>query len=73
VQHFGYPGMATPFGQRVGVQVMLNVVTGKRCDTVPDDVIHCATLWRDFTPENCRSHLPFSPSPVHQRSYNNSV
>ncbi len=35
----GYPGMATPFSQLVGIQAVLNVVTGKRYSTVPDEVI----------------------------------
>nr|WP_314447296.1 pyruvate carboxylase [uncultured Sphingomonas sp.] len=35
----GYPGMATPFSQLVGIQAVLNVVTGKRYGTVPDEVI----------------------------------
>ncbi|WP_068076712.1 pyruvate carboxylase [Novosphingobium lentum] len=35
----GYPGMATPFSQLVGIQAVLNVVTGQRYGTVPDEVI----------------------------------
>ena len=35
----GYPGMATPFSQLVGIQAVLNIVTGKRYGTVPDEVI----------------------------------
>jgi oxaloacetate decarboxylase (Na+ extruding) subunit alpha len=35
----GYPGMATPFSQLVGIQAVLNIVTGKRYSTVPDEVI----------------------------------
>lgn len=38
----GYPGMATPFSQLVGIQSVLNVVTGKRYGTVPDEVIQYA-------------------------------
>ena len=38
----GYPGMATPFSQLVGIQAVLNVVTGKRYSTVPDEVIQYA-------------------------------
>ena len=38
----GYPGMATPFSQLVGIQAVLNVVTGKRYGTVPDEVIQYA-------------------------------
>jgi oxaloacetate decarboxylase alpha subunit len=38
----GYPGMATPFSQLVGIQAVLNIVTGKRYGTVPDDVVQYA-------------------------------
>ncbi len=38
----GYPGMATPFSQLVGIQAVLNVVTGQRYGTVPDEVIQYA-------------------------------
>jgi oxaloacetate decarboxylase alpha subunit len=38
----GYPGMATPFSQLVGIQAVLNVVTGKRFGTIPDEVIQYA-------------------------------
>ncbi|EIZ77825.1 pyruvate carboxylase [Novosphingobium sp. Rr 2-17] len=38
----GYPGMATPFSQLVGIQAVLNVVTGKRYGTIPDEVIQYA-------------------------------
>jgi oxaloacetate decarboxylase alpha subunit len=38
----GYPGMATPFSQLVGIQAVLNVVTKKRYGTVPDEVIQYA-------------------------------
>src|SRR6202166_3222798 len=38
----GYPGMATPFSQLVGIQAVLNVVTGKRDSIVPDEVIQYA-------------------------------
>lgn len=38
----GYPGMATPFSQLVGIQAVLNVVTGKRYHIVPDEVIQYA-------------------------------
>lgn len=38
----GYPGMATPFSQLVGIQAVLNVVTGKRYATVPDEVVQYA-------------------------------
>jgi len=38
----GYPGMATPFSQLVGIQAVLNIVTGKRYGTVPDEVVQYA-------------------------------
>jgi oxaloacetate decarboxylase (Na+ extruding) subunit alpha len=38
----GYPGMATPFSQLVGIQAVLNIVTGTRYGTVPDEVIQYA-------------------------------
>jgi oxaloacetate decarboxylase alpha subunit len=38
-EDLGYPGMATPFSQLVGIQAVLNIVTGKRYGTVPDEVI----------------------------------
>ena len=34
----GYPIMVTPFSQVVGTQALMNVVSGKRYDTVPDEV-----------------------------------
>jgi oxaloacetate decarboxylase alpha subunit len=41
-KELGYPGMATPFSQLVGIQAVLNIVTGKRYATVPDEVIQYA-------------------------------
>ncbi|MDT0618700.1 hypothetical protein RM531_09440 [Salinisphaera sp. P385] len=41
-RELGYPGMATPFSQLVGTQAVLNLVTGKRYSTVPDEVIQYA-------------------------------
>ena len=38
----GYPGMATPFSQLVGIQAVLNIVTGERYGTVPDEVVQYA-------------------------------
>jgi oxaloacetate decarboxylase (Na+ extruding) subunit alpha len=38
----GYPGMATPFSQLVGIQAVLNIVSGKRYNIVPDEVIQYA-------------------------------
>ena len=41
-KELGYPGMATPFSQLVGIQAVLNIVTGKRYGTVPDEVVQYA-------------------------------
>jgi oxaloacetate decarboxylase alpha subunit len=41
-RELGYPGMATPFAQLVGTLAVLNIVTGKRYDAVPDEVIQYA-------------------------------
>ena len=41
-RELGYPGMATPFSQLVGIQAVLNIVTGKRYGTIPDEVIQYA-------------------------------
>ncbi|PLW81785.1 pyruvate carboxylase [Kineobactrum sediminis] len=38
----GYPGMATPFSQLVGIQAVLNIVNGERYKIVPDEVIQYA-------------------------------
>ena len=41
-RELGYPGMATPFAQLVGTLAVLNIVTGDRYGTVPDEVIQYA-------------------------------
>lgn len=41
-RELGYPGMATPFSQLVGIQAVLNVVTGKRYGTIPDEIVQYA-------------------------------
>ncbi len=41
-EDLGYPGMATPFSQLVGIQAVLNMVTGERYGTIPDEVIQYA-------------------------------
>ena len=41
-KELGYPVMATPFSQIVGVQAMENVVSGKRYEKIPDEVIKYA-------------------------------
>lgn len=41
-RELGYPGMATPFSQLVGIQAVLNIVTGERYKTIPDEVVQYA-------------------------------
>lgn len=41
-RELGYPGMATPFSQLVGIQSVLNIVQGKRYAIVPDEVVQYA-------------------------------
>ncbi len=41
-RELGYPGMATPFSQLVGIQAVLNIVTEVRYGTVPDEVVQYA-------------------------------
>ncbi len=41
-RELGYPGMATPFSQLVGVLAVMNVVNGDRYLTIPDEVIQYA-------------------------------
>ena len=41
-EELGYPGMATPFSQLVGIQAVLNMVSGERYKTIPDEVIQYA-------------------------------
>lgn len=41
-RELGYPGMATPFSQLVGIQAVLNIVNGERYKTVPDEIIEYA-------------------------------
>lgn len=38
-RELGYPGMATPFSQIVGIQAVLNIVSGERYSVVTDEVI----------------------------------
>lgn len=44
-RELGYPAMATPFSQLVGVLAVMNVVTGKRYASIPDEVIQYAYGW----------------------------
>jgi oxaloacetate decarboxylase (Na+ extruding) subunit alpha len=41
-RELGYPGMATPFSQLVGIQAVLNLVNGERYKTVPDEIVEYA-------------------------------
>ncbi len=41
-RELGYPGMATPFSQLVGTLAVLNVISGSRYKTIPDEVIQYA-------------------------------
>lgn len=41
-RELGYPGMATPFSQLVGTLAVLNIVSGQRYKTIPDEVIQYA-------------------------------
>ena len=41
----GYPAMATPFSQLVGVLAVMNVVTGQRYASFPDEVLQYACGW----------------------------
>jgi oxaloacetate decarboxylase alpha subunit len=38
-EELGYPISATPFSQLIGIQSVLNIVTGERWSVVPDEVI----------------------------------
>jgi oxaloacetate decarboxylase alpha subunit len=44
-RELGYPGMATPFSQLVGIQAVLNMVHGERYKTIPDEVIQYAACF----------------------------
>jgi len=48
-RELGYPTMATPFSQLVGIQAVLNVVTAKRYGTVPDEIVQYAAGFYGMT------------------------
>ena len=52
-EELGYPVMVTPFSQFVGVQATLNVVTGERYSSVPQEIV----LY-------CRGYYGQSPGPI---------
>uniref|UniRef100_UPI0037522275 pyruvate carboxylase n=1 Tax=Sphingomonas sp. TaxID=28214 RepID=UPI0037522275 len=41
-RELGYPGMATPFSQLVGIQSVLNILRGDRYAIIPDEVVQYA-------------------------------
>jgi oxaloacetate decarboxylase alpha subunit len=41
-RELGYPGMATPFSQLVGIQAVMNIINGERYAVVPDEVVQYA-------------------------------
>lgn len=41
-RELGYPGMATPFSQLVGIQSVLNILRGERYAIIPDEVVQYA-------------------------------
>jgi len=41
-RELGYPGMATPFSQLVGIQSVLNILRGERYAIIPDEVTQYA-------------------------------
>ena len=49
-RELGYPIMVTPFSQLVGIQAVLNVVTGNRYSVVPDEVVQYAAGYYGETP-----------------------
>jgi oxaloacetate decarboxylase alpha subunit len=44
-RELGYPAMATPFSQLVGVLAVMNVISGRRYDAIPDEVLQYAYGW----------------------------
>jgi oxaloacetate decarboxylase alpha subunit len=55
-REMGYPIMATPFSQLVGIQALLNVVNGKRYSVIPDEnLLYLA------------GHLGTPPGPIDQQ------
>jgi len=55
-QEIGYPVMVTPFSQMVGVQATLNVIEGKRYNTIPQELRHYARGYYG------RPAAPFDPN-----------
>lgn len=55
-EELAHPIMATPFSQFVGIQAVLNIVTGERYKLIPDEVVHYALghygpLMRELDPD----------------------
>jgi len=49
-RELGYPVMATPISQLVGIQALLNITSGERYKQVPDDVIKYVLGWTGRPP-----------------------
>ncbi len=49
-RELGYPMMVTPFSQLVGIQAVLNIVTGDRYSVVPDEVVQYGAGYYGDTP-----------------------
>jgi oxaloacetate decarboxylase alpha subunit len=72
-EELGQPIMATPFSQFVGIQAVLNVVTGERYKLVPDEVIqytlgHYGPLMRPVEPD-VADRILSQPRAGHFRSW----
>lgn len=53
----GYPIMATPFSQLVGIQALLNVVQGQRYATIPDENMMFLAGWYGTPPGEVDAEL----------------
>jgi oxaloacetate decarboxylase alpha subunit len=49
-EELGWPVMATPFSQLVGIQALLNVVQGERYATIPDENLMYLAGWYGTPP-----------------------
>ena len=56
-RELGYPGMATPFSQLVGTQAVLNIGTGERYSSIPDEVIQYAAKFYGETTGPIDEHV----------------
>jgi len=46
----GYPIMATPYSQLIGIQALMNVMTGERYSVIPDEVLMLCAGWYGTPP-----------------------